>query len=332
MNQLNYKLYSIEECFEKAKTCKSIKEFHDKYYSFYMSSRHHNIMSRFTWFATPKATKYTKDVCFNVAKKYKYLKDFREHSPSEYNKACKMGWLKDYNWLIRYIPSKVDIDLNNHSWCVYVYIIQEQYVYVGLTLNIKRRHYEHTKRKTDKLFRFCKENEFSVPEYTILKDNLSAKDAQYYEDFYIKEYKNNKKYKVLNIGKTGTEKGSIGNFSGKIWTEESCIDLAMQCKTLKEFKRRSSRAYTVSRDLGILKTFTWLERTVLTKETAKLKTPLLAFDIKTNKFIKEFDKTIDILNFIGKSELKKLPSNIYACCKGKLESAYGYIWKYKDLI
>ena len=60
-----------------------------------------------------------------------------------------------------------------------------------------------------------------------------------------------------------------------------------------------------------------------------MKTPILAFDIKTNKFIKEFNRVIDILKFIGKPGLKELPSNIYACCKGKSKSAHGYIWKYK---
>ena len=105
-NKLNHRLYSVEECFNAAKTCKSIKEFHDRFYSFYMSSRYHGIMSDFTWFTTtPRVVKikYTEEVCLEAAKKYKYLKDFRTYSSSEYNKSRKKGWLKNYTWLVREI-------------------------------------------------------------------------------------------------------------------------------------------------------------------------------------------------------------------------------------
>ena len=41
------------------------------------------------------------------------------------------------------------------------------------------------------------------------------------------------------MGSTGIGKGSIGSFSGKKWTKETCTELALQCKTLKEFKKKS---------------------------------------------------------------------------------------------
>ena len=50
-----------------------------------------------------------------------------------------------------------------------------------------------------------------------------------------------------------------------------------------------------------------------------------AFD-KNNILIKEFDKTIDAMNFIN----HKNRCSIYNCLKGITKTAGGYIWKYKD--
>ena len=54
--------------------------------------------------------------------------------------------------------------------------------------------------------------------------------------------------------------------------------------------------------------------------------PILMCDIETEEIIKEFNS--------AKAASKELNvvngSNITACCKGKLSSAYGYKWRYKD--
>ena len=50
-----------------------------------------------------------------------------------------------------------------------------------------------------------------------------------------------------------------------------------------------------------------------------------AFD-KNNNLIKEFDKTLDAMNFIN----HKNRCSIYNCLKGITQTAGGYIWKYKE--
>lgn len=49
-------------------------------------------------------------------------------------------------------------------------------------------------------------------------------------------------------------------------------------------------------------------------------------DKKTKKIIKTFPSMIEASQFIN----KKSSSHICNCCKGKLKSAYGYIWEYSN--
>ena len=49
-------------------------------------------------------------------------------------------------------------------------------------------------------------------------------------------------------------------------------------------------------------------------------------DKKSGKIIKTFNSIIDSAKYIGKNK----SCHIVSCCKGKLKSAYGYIWRYAD--
>ena len=57
--------------------------------------------------------------------------------------------------------------------------------------------------------------------------------------------------------------------------------------------------------------------------TDKCLKPVIQYS-KSGEFIKEWKSVTDVEN-----ELKIYHSNISACCRGKLKSAGGYVWKYK---
>lgn len=59
---------------------------------------------------------------------------------------------------------------------------------------------------------------------------------------------------------------------------------------------------------------------IMMKAAAKRKKPILQYDSKGN-FVREYDGIIDA-GF-------NTTANIAACCKNRLKSAYGYIWRYK---
>lgn len=61
------------------------------------------------------------------------------------------------------------------------------------------------------------------------------------------------------------------------------------------------------------------------KPKYKHRKPILQYTLD-DVFVKEFDSAKS-----ASEELNIYPTSITACCKGKLKSAYGYIWKYKDV-
>lgn len=325
------KLYSPDECRKAAKECNSVEEFNRKYSSYYLSARYHDIMSEFTWFRKRSDNiKYTEEYCFSEAKKYNTLYEFIRGSRSAYNKACKKGWLSNYSWLSRSynklsLVSKFD-PRDRTIWCVYVYIINDTYAYIGLTMDIKRRHEDHRIRKKDTLFRFCSENNFELPEYTIIKSGLNAEEAQILENNSILEY-SKRGYIIINSGKTGIGSGSLGSFIIK-WDEKTCQEAALQCKTKREFKERFPRARHISIKLGIYKTFTWLS------DLPKRKTRGYEVLDKSSNFIKSFNSPEEVFEFLGNKTKsikgKALPTPIYMCLRGERSTAYGYIWRYKN--
>ena len=53
----------------------------------------------------------------------------------------------------------------------------------------------------------------------------------------------------------------------------------------------------------------------------------------SNKFLQEFKSMTEATKWLITKDLTSNPkanSNISACCNGKVKSAYGYIWKYKE--
>ena len=58
----------------------------------------------------------------------------------------------------------------------------------------------------------------------------------------------------------------------------------------------------------------------------KLSKPVLQYT-KSGEFVKEWKSAPDVQRTIG-----YFHNNISNCCNGKLKSAYGYVWKYKDTL
>lgn len=52
--------------------------------------------------------------------------------------------------------------------------------------------------------------------------------------------------------------------------------------------------------------------------------PVLMIDKSTGETIKRFGSLIDAAHYIGKDK----SCHIVSCCKGKLKSAHGYVWRY----
>ena len=93
-----------------------------------------------------------------------------------------------------------------------------------------------------------------LPDPTIIEDNLTPREAQEKEEFYIKFF-SERGFTTLNKAKAGSLGGRV-----IIWNEESCIIEARKYKSLKDFYENSSGAYQAAYKNGWINSYTWLKR------------------------------------------------------------------------
>ena len=134
-------------------------------------------------------------------------------------------------------------------YTVYCYYDNEtNAIYVGLTCRPKLRDYEHRNGKKShgiqrfsSVYRYFKSIKKTLPNPKILKNNLTATEAQYWEGYYVEFYRE-KGMHIINIAKTG----NLG-YSNKVWTydkiKETIID--NDCKDPKDLRKISETAYSL---------------------------------------------------------------------------------------
>lgn len=204
-----------------------------------------------------KKTKWSKEMVENESKKYTSRFQFQKNSKYAYNKSLKEGWLDEFVWLRT--PEHKENNVNDKVHCVYAYIDEEnKSIYIGRTNNIKIRHnrhsnIQHKNKKYDTVKTYFLNNDKDLPLPIILSENLTLEESQFYEDFFLKYYKDDG-WNIINKGKTGVGIGSVGGFVQKL-TYEYCKSIALTCKTRKEFEKIDSSAYRKSRRMNWIEEF-----------------------------------------------------------------------------
>lgn len=236
---------------ECANKCSGRLDFSKKYETLYNFSRKNGWLDEFFG---KKVSKYSiKDNVIKEAKKYTTLKEFHDKSGNAWKSAKKNGWIKEMVWFNdknkiiksrKYYVYKIEIDVLKS-------------VYIGITCQKKgKRWKEHnsTKNKKTKKYdtvkQFCVDNFLELPYEIVLKEGLSCEEAQYYEKYYVDEYKKSG-WNVLNKGKCGIGSSAIGN-SYKWISEEKIIAEGKKYKNCEEFKNKSSGAFSAAKKYDLL--------------------------------------------------------------------------------
>ena len=126
--------------------------------------------------------------------------------------------------------------MERKKYNIYIYIWKNlNTVYIGRTINPKSRHYQHTHRPTDNVYKFSVEHGVEHPKMVIIENDLTIEEGVEREKYWIKEYRENSIYNVLNKSKGG----SIGNMSS-MTNEEREIRKEIQ----KEKARKRTKDWT----------------------------------------------------------------------------------------
>lgn len=253
------RVWSKEAVFNLAKQFKTKIEFSKANKGAYNAAWKNHWLEEMDWLAATAREPYTKEEVFSIARQYTTKMDFRKSVPNVYNVAQKHGWLYEMTWFIT--APKYD----RHNYCVYVYLDEDNKVaYVGLTVDKKRRHYNHSTgydrgRKTIKspVYLHFQSIGQPVPEPIYLEDRLTAREAQDKEHEWLVKYQQ-MGYHLLNTAKTGAGIGSLGSASIK-WTKPRVFKEARNYQSRSEFSANCAGAYSVAVKRGWIDQMYWMK-------------------------------------------------------------------------
>jgi hypothetical protein len=188
--------------------------------------------------------KKTKEMVMSDVAKSVNKNDFRSKFPLSYKAARERGW---YDEVTEPLINIID----DRTRLIYAYEFPDNSVYVGLTVNEKRRKSGHL--NTDDIDSPVAQHIMDTglePIYKVIVKDLTPKEAQESEGCVEEKYKS-EGWKVLNRYKTG----SLGACR-RFWSEQSIYDAAKPFKTSSEFKKGNYAAYQAAQKYGYLKDIT----------------------------------------------------------------------------
>ena len=231
---------------------------------------------------------YTFEEIYQCAKKYTYKKDFYKNKPAMYSVALKKGWIKVFEWFK--IPEKFsgDMTLNNHL--IYAYEKKDlKIAYVGLTNNLKRRHYEHSStwkgHQHTVVYKFFTSLGMIVPQPIVIESGLTPEESQIAENKWVEHYKQNG-WSLLNTAETGAGISSLGSYT-RLWDYASCKEEAKKYSSVSDFIKGARGTYAAALSNG------WIEEFYPNKQQALKRTKenflFVAHQYQTTgEFIKEY--------------------------------------------
>ena len=255
-------IWNRETCYQEALNYKTRSEFSEKNGSAYAVALKNGWLEDYTWFVEKKKKNgyWDRETCYQEALNYKSRSEFVKCSSGAYNVAYTNGWIKDYTWF----EKRAIIEKN--IYLVYCYKDDEtNSIYIGLTNYLKRRHKQHKyghkkhgKIEYDSVYKYFNKLGKEVPEPIVLKDNIVAKDAQYYEEYYINFFRK-QGINIINVAKAG----SLGGLG--VWTKEKCYKEALHFTSRRQFEKNKKGAYVAALKNGWLEDYTWFKPKKQTK-------------------------------------------------------------------
>lgn len=240
---------------------------------------------------------WTKERCYEEAKKYTNREQFNKSSSAAYHSALNHSWLDDYTWFkkpflwteelcyeeAKKYTTKKEFErncsggysaalrnkwLDNYIWLktesherkidnVYVYFFEE-----SNSIYVGRT----IDVKSRDLEHRRKEGKSSVRLFSE-ENNVSIPPIKVLEsNLTVEEGAEREKYWLDHYKDSGfniinkAPAGSIGNPGINKWNEETCYEEAKKYSTLAEFKKAKSWCHDVAKKNGWIGNYTWLER------------------------------------------------------------------------
>lgn len=258
-NRNKPKVWSKDAVFALAKQFETKIEFRKANKGAYNVAWRNGWLEEMDWLDASVREPYSKEEVLTIARQYTTKTDFRKAVPNVYNSAQKKGWLEDMTWFVT--ARKYD----RHNYCIYVYTDEDNKVaYVGLTIDKKRRHYNHStgydkggKVTKSPVYQYFQSIYRPVPDPIYLEERLTASEAREKEHEWVIKYQE-MGYLLLNKGKTGAGIGSLGSAAIR-WTKPKVFEEARKYQSRSEFAIKCAGAYTVATKREWIEQMSWMK-------------------------------------------------------------------------
>lgn len=247
--------WTYEKCYVEAKKYRTRTELNKKAGYIYKLALQRGWLDDYTWLE--KKFEWTYDTCLEIARQYKTKREFELGNKRAYGAAIRHGWIKNFSWMVK---ARVNVMSDNVDNVYMYYFDKYNAVYVGRTINVKKRDRQHLfDIDKDAVAKFALEHNCAVPPIIILEDCLTLEQGQDRENYWVNYYREHG-YNVLNKAPTGIGVSSLGNIAGIKWSKKKCYEEAKLYSCRKAFQCGSVGAYTLALKRGWLEDYTWFKR------------------------------------------------------------------------
>lgn len=215
---LKRRVFSLEYAIEVARQYTTLYDFRVNNRALYVWCSKNGHLDKFPWLVS-QATNYTEEMIRETVSRYTDYTTFYKENHAMHGYMCKHKLLHLADSLERRVQFRDGYALD----CIYVYEFTDAgYAYVGRTVDIVARNWDHHNREDDTVVRFAKEHGLSIPEPKIICDNITVKEGQEFEDKMIELYRS-VGWNMINSVKGGSL-GGLGY--QKKWTNDRMMEIA----------------------------------------------------------------------------------------------------------
>ena len=164
--------------------------------------------------------------------KYESRTDFEQNNPNAYNSALRWKIMDE-------ITTHMEPLGHKYKRMIYVYEFPDNFCYVGLTFNKKRRHYSHMLSKSSAVYQHIEKTGLT-PVFKPLTEYIDKVLAQKKENEFLEKYVKEGWF-ILNKTKTG----NLGS-NQRLWTKEKIWEIAKKYDSLIKFRKNEINAWNAA--------------------------------------------------------------------------------------
>lgn len=248
---LKRRVFSLEYAIEVARKYTALYDFRVNNLALYGWCSKNGHLDKFPWLDSQR-TSYTEEMIRDTISKYTDYTTFYKENSAMYGYMCKNKLLHLADSLERRVQFRDGYALD----CIYVYEFTDAgYAYVGRTVDIVTRNWEHHNREDDTVVRFAKEHGLSVPEPKIICDNITVKEGQSIEDTMIELYRS-LGWNMINSVKGGSL-GGLGY--QKKWSLDRMMEVVSKYEYFSDLMADHSGLAQKIQKRKMMHLFPWLK-------------------------------------------------------------------------